>query len=69
MSRAPSPDVGSKAAVDWPGLMRVLGPLFSDRARIYDANDAFVAGNFAELKARGVFAAGVPSELGGGGAS
>ena len=35
----------------------------------HDATDTFVAENFAELKARGVFAAGVPSELGGGGAS
>ena len=34
-----------------------------------DADDTFVAENFAELKERGVLAAGVPAELGGGGAS
>ena len=56
-------------AVDWPLLMHELGPNFAARAAKHDATDTFVAENFAELKARGVFAAGVPSELGGGGAS
>ena len=37
--------------------------------RKHDESDAFVAENYAELKARKVFAAGVPEELGGGGAS
>jgi alkylation response protein AidB-like acyl-CoA dehydrogenase len=55
--------------VDWPVLMHELGPSFAARAPVHDATDTFVAENFAELKARGVFAAGVPSELGGGGAS
>lgn len=54
--------------VDWPLLMHELGPQFAARARTHDATDKFVAENFAELKTRGVFAAGVPSELGGGGA-
>jgi alkylation response protein AidB-like acyl-CoA dehydrogenase len=49
--------------------MHELGPQFAGRAPKHDATDTFVAENFAELKARGVFAAGVPSELGGGGAS
>jgi acyl-CoA dehydrogenase len=56
-------------AVDWPLLMHEFGPQFAARAPAHDAADTFVAENFAELKARGVFAAGVPSELGGGGAS
>jgi hypothetical protein len=63
--QAPRPD----RAIDWPALMSELGPRFAARADNYDATDAFVAENFAELKARDVFAAGVPSELGGGGAS
>jgi alkylation response protein AidB-like acyl-CoA dehydrogenase len=49
--------------------MHDLGPRFAERAGVHDANDSFVAENFAELRARGVFAAGVPAELGGGGAS
>jgi alkylation response protein AidB-like acyl-CoA dehydrogenase len=56
-------------AVDWPGLMHELGPRFAARAATYDAADAFVTENFAELKSRGVFAAAIPHELGGGGAS
>jgi alkylation response protein AidB-like acyl-CoA dehydrogenase len=49
--------------------MRDNGPRFAERASVHDANDSFVAENFAELRALGVFAAGVPKELGGGGAS
>jgi alkylation response protein AidB-like acyl-CoA dehydrogenase len=55
--------------MDWSALMDEVGPRFAERSRHCDANDAFVAENFAELKERGVFAAGVPSELGGGGPS
>jgi alkylation response protein AidB-like acyl-CoA dehydrogenase len=49
--------------------MRELGPRFAARAPAHDAADTFVAENFAELKARDVFAAAVPGELGGGNAS
>ncbi|WP_374310884.1 acyl-CoA dehydrogenase family protein [Dongia sp.] len=48
---------------------RALGPGFAARARATDDNDAFVAENFAELKQAGLTEAGVPSDLGGGGAS
>ncbi len=60
-------DQGPKAY--WAELMHALGPGFAERADRCDANDTFVAENFVELKARGVLAAGVPVELGGGGAS
>jgi alkylation response protein AidB-like acyl-CoA dehydrogenase len=63
------PNVRLQPRVDWPALMHELGPRFAERASACDANDAFVADNFAELKACGVLAAGVPMELGGGGAS
>src|SRR5262245_6171470 len=56
-------------SIDWPRLMHDIGPAFAARAADFDANDAFVAENYAELRARRVLAAGVPSELGGGGAS
>ena len=54
---------------DWVSLMRELGPAFAARAEGHDATDAFVKENYEELRSRGVFGAGVPSELGGGGAS
>ncbi len=56
-------------AADWSLLMHELGPSFAARAPGHDAAETFVAANFAELKERGVLTAGVPSELGGGGAT
>jgi alkylation response protein AidB-like acyl-CoA dehydrogenase len=53
----------------WTDLANELGVGFADRVPKHDESDAFVAENYAELKARKVFAAGVPEELGGGGAS
>ena len=46
-----------------------LSPRFAERAATADAQDRFVAENFAELKAHGLYAVGVPEELGGLGAS
>src|SRR5919197_2576592 len=54
---------------DWVAVARQLGPTFAARAAAHDANDSFVADNYAELKRCKVFSAGVPYELGGGGAS
>jgi alkylation response protein AidB-like acyl-CoA dehydrogenase len=54
---------------DWLAVVRELGPTFAARAAAYDANDSFVADNYAELKQYKIFSAGVPTELGGGGAS
>ncbi|HAP00206.1 MAG TPA: acyl-CoA dehydrogenase [Fibrobacteres bacterium] len=54
---------------NWIDVARELGPLFAERASVHDAEDMFVAENYAMLKERGFFAAGVPQELGGGGAS
>jgi alkylation response protein AidB-like acyl-CoA dehydrogenase len=54
---------------DWIALARELGPRFAERAVSHDGNDTFVSTNYAELKAHRVFSAGVPAELGGGGAS
>jgi alkylation response protein AidB-like acyl-CoA dehydrogenase len=53
----------------WTDLANELGGEFATRAAHHDETDAFVAENYAALKARKVFAAGVPEELGGGGAS
>ena len=53
----------------WVAVVRKLGPAFAARAAAYDADDSFVAENYAELRAHRLFSAGVPVELGGGGAS
>lgn len=54
---------------DFLSLAAELGTTFAARAADHDANDTFVADNFADLKEHGFFAAHVPAELGGGGAT
>ncbi len=53
----------------WTELADELGIRFAARASECDEADEFVADNYAALKERGVFAAAVPEELGGGGAT
>jgi alkylation response protein AidB-like acyl-CoA dehydrogenase len=62
-------DTRPEQGTDWVALVRELGPGFAARAASLDANDTFPVDNYRELKERRVFAAGVPAELGGGGAS
>lgn len=50
-------------------IVRELGPRFAERAARKDLTGEFVAENYAEMKARKLFSAGVPEALGGGGAS
>jgi alkylation response protein AidB-like acyl-CoA dehydrogenase len=57
------------ATTDWVAVARELGTDFARQARAHDADDSFVAENYAALRERGVGAAGVPAELGGGGAT
>lgn len=54
---------------EWLAVARELGKAFATRAAAMDENDQFIAENYAELKANGLVSAGVPEELGGGGAS
>jgi alkylation response protein AidB-like acyl-CoA dehydrogenase len=49
-------------------LARALAPDFAQRAAAHDDDDSFVAENYAALKEAGLVEAGVPGELGGGGA-
>jgi indole-3-acetate monooxygenase len=49
-------------------IARELGPIFAKRAQEATDEDKFVADNFAMLKSAGLLEAGVPAELGGGGA-
>lgn len=55
--------------VDVVEVARSLGPMLEERAEQYDASDRFVGENYASLKEAGLVEAGVPVELGGGGAS
>jgi alkylation response protein AidB-like acyl-CoA dehydrogenase len=50
-------------------IARELGPIFAKRAEQTTDEDQFVAENYELLKSSGLVAAGVPAELGGGGAS
>ncbi len=54
---------------DWVALTREVGPAFAARAADLDERDAFVTDNYGELQAHRFFSAGVPVELGGGGAT
>jgi alkylation response protein AidB-like acyl-CoA dehydrogenase len=54
---------------NWVALARELGAGFGTRAAAHDAEDSFVAENYAELRRRRVFSAPVPAALGGGDAS
>jgi len=56
-------------STDWVALMGELGRDFATRAAEHDGTDGFVSENYATLRGHGAFAAGVPAELGGGGAS
>jgi acyl-CoA dehydrogenase len=55
--------------IDVEAVLAELGPRFASRAAEHDESGAFVAENYAELKEMGVFAAGIPEALGGGGAT
>jgi alkylation response protein AidB-like acyl-CoA dehydrogenase len=55
--------------IDWAAAVGGLGESFAARAIQHDADDAFVADNYRDLKQHKLFSAGVPAELGGGGAS
>ncbi len=50
-------------------IVAKLGPTFAARAADTDRSGEFVAENYRELKAAKVFSAGVPKDLGGGGAT
>jgi alkylation response protein AidB-like acyl-CoA dehydrogenase len=59
----------STTRADWIAVARELGERFAARAARHDADDSFVADNYADLKAHRFFSAGVPADLGGGDAS
>ncbi len=54
---------------DWLDLAQSLGEEFIPNEQAADGSDEFVTENFNRLKTSGLTAAGIPTELGGGGAS
>jgi len=60
---APAVSIASPAAI-----ARELLPTLAERAERFDETDSFVAENYTLLKEAGLVEAGVPAELGGGGA-
>jgi alkylation response protein AidB-like acyl-CoA dehydrogenase len=58
----------SKAS-HWIEVAHNLGAEFAGRAEAHDEGDTFVSENYGALKEQRVFAAAIPAELGGGGAS
>jgi len=59
----------ARPGTDWIALARTLSADFASRASAHDADDSFVAENYAALKRHEVFSACVPAALGGGDAS
>jgi acyl-CoA dehydrogenase len=57
------------AALDWTGIAHDVGDNFASRAAQHDSDGEFVAKNYADLRSSRLFSAGIPVELGGGGAS
>ena len=55
------------ARADWRTTLATLTPHFAARAADLDEGDDFVAEDYRELKESGLYAAGVPRELGGDG--
>ena len=56
------------AVIDYIATVHMLGKEFAVRASASDENDTFVSDNYTALKTSGLIEAGVPAELGGGGA-
>lgn len=66
MDKVTDPEV---AVVDVKKAAKKLAKVFAARAVENDETDKFVQENYADLKGAGLISAGVPRELGGGGAS
>jgi alkylation response protein AidB-like acyl-CoA dehydrogenase len=57
------------ATSDWLTTAKTLADQFATRAAAHDADDSFVAENYAAMRAAKLFSAPVPADLGGGGAT
>lgn len=61
-------EFASARPLDILAVARELGTKFAERAKAADDEDMFVAENYHDLRASGLVEAGVPADLGGGGA-
>jgi alkylation response protein AidB-like acyl-CoA dehydrogenase len=61
--------VSETTRTKWLERIAEIGPALAEGAEQRDAEDAFVQANYDLLKREKIFSAGVPAELGGGGAS
>jgi alkylation response protein AidB-like acyl-CoA dehydrogenase len=68
MSATPALKVTGSASRRATEIASELGPIFAERANTATDEDKYVADNIALLKSSGLIEAGVPCELGGGGA-
>jgi alkylation response protein AidB-like acyl-CoA dehydrogenase len=59
----------NEARVDFQRTLKALGPTIAERAADHDRSGSFVADNYRDLRDHRLFSAGIPLELGGGGAS
>jgi alkylation response protein AidB-like acyl-CoA dehydrogenase len=61
--------ITEQSAGDFIARARKLAPAFAERAAAHDLEGSFVAENYDDLKRERMLSAGVPAELGGGGAT
>ena len=61
--------IAPEKSTNWLSVAEELSRDFATRAAKHDADDSFVAENYAAMKKAKLFSAPVPAELGGGGAS
>src|SRR4051812_27590864 len=69
MTTAEAITTAAPTKTDWLAKARALSEDFATRAAKHDADDSFVAENYAALRAEKFFSAPIPAELGGGGAT
>ncbi len=64
-----APSQPTSTRTDWIAVAREVAERCAARAAAHDADDSFVADNYADLKKQRLFSAGVPADLGGGDAT
>ena len=69
MTTAEAITTAAPTKTDWLAKAKTLSEDFATRAANHDADDSFVAENYAALKREKMFSAPVPADLGGGGAT
>src|SRR4051812_46502474 len=69
MTTAEAITTAAPTKTDWLAKARALSEDFATRAAKHDADDSFVAENYAALRAEKFFSAPIPADLGGGGAT